>query len=65
MLQQELTQGYDVVRIARRTYGLHADARTFEPGLEQVLLKLVAMEEGPEYEIPEVELRELAESLCR
>jgi len=65
MIKSELEQGYDVIRIARHAYRLFLTAREIDPGLRSELLGLVAMEEGPQFEIPESELRELAEALCK
>lgn len=62
-LERQLDQGYNPVTIARWAYQKHLGARAFEEGLEPEILKVVAMEEGPEFEMTEQELRELASRL--
>lgn len=64
-LLTELQRGYDVVRIARWAYELHLGTREFEEGVDLILLKLIAMEEGPEFVISEADLKRLAASLLR
>lgn len=62
-LSRELEEGYDPVRIAKWAYRLHLDAREIDVGLEPEMLKLIAMEQGPEFEMSESELIELARTL--
>jgi hypothetical protein len=62
-LREELNKGYDVVRIARWAYELHLNATDFEVGLEPEILRVVAMEEGNEFELSEEELGRLADAL--
>lgn len=65
VLQVELDKGYDVVRIARVAFQLYQDHGVgLAPDLDQKLLQLKAMEEGPEFEYSEEELRRLVEELA-
>jgi hypothetical protein len=62
-LLQQLDDGYDIVRIARWAYQLFLDSRGTGEDLRSILMKLVVMEEGPEFELSESELRQMAQSL--
>jgi len=60
----ELQKGYDIVRLSRwamTTYLKHSNET--EPGLDREILKIVAMEEGPEFELSKDELVQLAHRL--
>lgn len=60
----ELDRGYDIVRISRwamATYMKHS-AYT-DPSLDSEIMKVIAMEEGPEFEMTEQQLREFAQRL--
>jgi hypothetical protein len=61
-LEEKLNSGYDAVRIAQWAYDkvLLAHGRELEDGLWDVLLQITAMEQGPEFEFSESELRALA-----
>jgi hypothetical protein len=62
-LSRQLDDGYDPVKLAKWAYRVQLDARDIDPKLASELLKLVAMEQGREFEITEAELREMAKSL--
>jgi len=63
-LRRELEQGYDVVRVSRRAHAVYQQyGRELSPQLDKVVLGLMAMEEGPEFEMTEEELRDLIERL--
>lgn len=62
-LSRQLDGGYDTVRLAKWAYSVHLGASEIEPSLESELLKLIAMEQGPEFEMSEAELRDLARIL--
>ena len=65
MLQAELDKGYDVVRVARVAFQLYQDHGVeLTPDLDENLFQLMAMEEGPEFEYSEEELRMLVEKLA-
>lgn len=63
-LLDELDRGYDVVRLARWAYSryLHQCSH-MESNLREKIMQVVAMEEGPEFEMSEAELREFALNL--
>lgn len=63
-LEQELREGYDVVRIARRAFSAYQEhSREVSPELYEKMFKIIAMEEGPEFELSEAQLWEFAQSL--
>lgn len=65
-LFDEMNRGYDVIRMARWAYSWYLErSRFLEPGLREKIMEVVAMEEGPEFEMSENELREFALSLSR
>ncbi|MDP2572699.1 hypothetical protein Q8W40_10940 [Vibrio penaeicida] len=65
VLQAELDKGYDVVRIARVAFQLYQDYGVeLTPDIDEKLLQLMAMEEGPEFEFLEEELRGLVRELA-
>ena len=65
VLEAEPDKGYDVVRIARTAFQLYQDHGVeLTPDLDEKLLELMAMEEGPEFEFSEEALRRLTEELA-
>ena len=65
ILQSELDKGYDIVRISRAAFQLYQDHGVeLNSDLNEKLLQLMAMEEGPEFEYSEEELRKLANDLA-
>jgi hypothetical protein len=65
-LKQQLTACYDVVRIARWAHQEFLDhCRDLEPGLQPEMMKVIAMEEGPEFEMSEQEIQTLANELLK
>ena len=65
VLQSELDKGYDVVRIARVAFQLYQEqGAELSSELDEKLLQLMAMEEGPEFEFSEHELKALVEELA-
>lgn len=65
-LLEEINRGYDVIRIARWGYAQYLErCQTLEVGLREKIMEVVAMEEGPEFEMSETELREFAINLTR
>ena len=63
-LVAELNKGFDVVRLSRWAYATYLrHCPDLEAGLSDVMMEVVAMEEGPEFEFAEGELRDLAEKL--
>lgn len=64
-LEQELSKGYDVVRIARMAFSAYHDhCRDVSPDLYKKMFRVIAMEEGPEFELSEQQLWELSKSLA-
>jgi hypothetical protein len=64
-LLSEMAKGFDVVRLSRWAFAVRLEhEREFEEGLDDIVMSIVAMEEGPEFEYSEVELRDLAQGLC-
>lgn len=62
-LRAQLGAGYDVERIAKWAYLESLDSRNLEEGLDELILQVVAMAEGPEFEMTEEELILLCEEL--
>ena len=59
-LEEELELKYDIVTLSRWAFQKYTDNREFEDGLSKEIMKIVAMEEGPEFEYTKEELHELA-----
>ena len=58
-LASELDNGFDVTHTSRWAYSVYLEkCGDFEAGLDDVVLQVVAMEEGPEFEFTEAELRQ-------
>jgi hypothetical protein len=65
-LLSELDEGYDVVRLSRWAMSVYMQqCQKTEPELDKLIMSIVAMEEGPEFEYKEPELRELASQLIQ
>ena len=63
-LKEQLTVNYDVVKIARWTHGEFLDhCIEIETDLESEMMRIIAMEEGPEFELTEQEITSLADEL--
>ncbi len=63
-LKKQLLSDYDVVRLSRWAHSLFLEHSShLEPGLQEILMQLAAMEEGAEFEFSEAELRKLADDL--
>ena len=63
-LEQELVNGFDVVRIARVAFSAyHEHSRDIGPDLYDKMMQIIVMEEGPEFELSEKELREFIDKL--
>lgn len=64
-LSQQLVLKYDATRIARWAFNeftLHC--RELEPGLKSDMMRIIAMEEGPEFEMTEQEIRAFVRSFA-
>ena len=65
MLRKELEKGYDVLRISRIAFQFYQKhGRELTPNLDEKILQLMAMEEGPEFEFSEEEIWRLVEELA-
>ncbi len=65
-LKEQLNAGYDVVRVARWAHQEFLDhSGELEPGLQPEMMKVIAMEEGPEFEMSEQEIQMLANELLK
>ena len=63
-LLNEVNRGYDVVRLARWAMRLRSDRiREFDEGVKDAVMDIVVMEEGPEFEMTEEQLRDFAQRL--
>ena len=63
-LMAELDKGYDVVRISRWAMSIYLKyCQEADTELDKTIMSVVAMEEGPEFEFSEEELRILAKEL--
>jgi hypothetical protein len=60
----ELARGYDVVRLSRWAMSVYMKrCQETDAELDKAIMGIVAMEEGPEFEISEQELRRMADEL--
>jgi hypothetical protein len=63
-LKDQITTGYDVVRVARWAHQEFLDhCRELEAGLQPEMMRVIVMEEGPEFELTEHEIQSLADDL--
>jgi len=63
-LKEQVAVGYDVVKLARWVHHEFLNhCNELEAGLQTEMMKLIAMEEGPEFELTEQEIRTLANEL--
>jgi hypothetical protein len=64
-LLRELSIGFEVVRISRWAHGRYlANCRGLDAAVRGTIMQVVAMEEGPEFEMSESELKEFANRLA-
>lgn len=60
-LQAQILQGYDQTEISKWAFQVYIkQSLLIESGLDEVVLKLIAMEEGPEFVLSKKELLLLA-----
>jgi hypothetical protein len=65
-LKEQLSIGYDVVGVARWAHQEFLNhCGELEPGLQPEMMKIVAMEEGPEFELTEQEIHAFADELVK
>lgn len=65
-LKAECEEDYDVVKLARWAHGVFLEnCRYLEKGLQPFIMKVVAMEEGEEFELTKGQLFAEAENLLQ
>jgi hypothetical protein len=63
-LREQVAVSYDVVKLARWAHHEFLNhCNELEPGLQPEMMRIIAMEEGPEFELTEQEIRTLANEL--
>lgn len=63
-LKEQVAVAYDVVKIARWAHHeFLAHCNDLDPGLQSEMMKIIAMEEGPEFELTAQEIHSLADEL--
>lgn len=63
-LEQTLVGGFNPIRIAKVAFKIyHQHALEITPAMKDVLLTLMVMEEGPEFELSEVEFLEIIDKV--
>ena len=64
MLQGSLVGGFDVKKTARVAFDIYRlHGRRLTPEMDDILLMLMAMEEGPEFELRESEFLDVIEDV--
>ena len=60
-LMAELDKDFDVARLSRWAMSVYTDrCRETDAELDKTIMSIIAMEEGPEFEFSEQELRQMA-----
>ena len=63
-VEAELAEGYEPRRLAKKAFRIYSEqGRDLEPALDTAVMRLMAMEEGPEFELSEAEILELLSQL--
>ncbi len=63
-VEAELASGYEPIRLAKRAFQIYFEkGRDLDPALDATVMRLVAMEEGSEFELSEEEVLELLDQL--
>ena len=63
-VEAELANGYEPARLAKRAFQIYFEqGRDMDPALDEAILRLIAMEEGPEFELSEAEVLQLLDQL--
>lgn len=64
ILSDSLVGGFDVVKIARSAFDIYRlFGSRLTPEMDKILLVLMAMEEGPEFELSETEFLDLIDQI--
>lgn len=63
-LKEQLAGHYDVVKVARWAHTEYlTHCKELDADLVDEMMRIIAMEEGPEFELPEPEIQSLADQL--
>jgi hypothetical protein len=63
-LLEQLNKGYDIIKLSDWAFSIHMSrCGEFADGVQDVVMQIVAMREGPEFEFSESELRDYAKNL--
>lgn len=63
-LKSELAKGYDIIKISRWAFHIFSEnIRKLDPYSREILEKLFAMEDDPQFELTEDELQDIADEL--
>jgi hypothetical protein len=63
-LQSQLSKGFDVVKISRWAYQVYSNnCRNIDPDMREILEYLFSMEDDPQFEYTEQELKLLAQKI--
>lgn len=63
-LAEQLSSGYDTRRLSRWAFKQYLDCE-LEKGLQSEMMTIIAMEEGPEFELTEKEILKLIAELVK
>jgi len=65
LLEKALVGGFDTTKLLRVAYGVYQQyGLDFTPEMDRIILTLMAMEEGPQFELNESEVRDLIAKLA-
>lgn len=65
LLEKALVGGFDTTKLSRVAYGIYQQyGLDFTPQMDRIILMLMAMEEGAEFELNECEVRDLIAELA-
>jgi hypothetical protein len=65
LLEKALVGGFDTTKLSRVAYGVYQQyGLDFTPEMDRIILTLMAMEEGPQFELNESEVRDLIAKLA-
>lgn len=65
VLEKALIGGLDTTKLSRLAYGVYQQSGLdLTPEMDRIILTLMAMEEGPEFELNESEVRDLIARLA-
>jgi hypothetical protein len=62
-LREKITRGYDISEISRWSFQIYLDVSDLEPGINDILIQLGAMDTDPQFELSKTELLTLISEL--